>query len=157
MNLPSEKYIFVSNEDSIDYFPENTPTKFTSLVNLPLEIYGTWMIGLCEIFVEFDTFKETKDIHQPGGGHVIFDVFLRQATGTMLNGQESNIIRRVTGFLRNRILHTYHVIFDNPYFVKLKGNSLAKLEVDIKMVHPENLAFRSKTSTRATLLVKKFN
>lgn len=156
MTAISERYIVISSDDLLDYFPENSPTKFTTLVDPPLDISGTWVVGLCDIFVEFDTFKESK-IKQPGGGHVIFDVFLSQSTGTVLFGRECSLLRRVTCLLKNRMLHTYHVTFDNPYLVKLNGSSLSKLEMDIKMVYPSSLSFRSKSSTSATLVVRKID
>lgn len=149
-----EKYIVLSSNDHSDFFPQNKQNNFSYLIDPPLELKGTWTIGLSDILVEFDNFKDT-DIKQPGGGHIVLDIFLEQTSGTIFNGRESTLLCQVTFNVRNRLCKTVHVHYDNPHMTLLKSPTLDRLDVVIKVASPENLSFEEGSSTRATLVLRK--
>ena len=148
-----EKFVIVSSADSPNYLPSNTPNSFSSVIVPPIQLDGDWVIGLSEIFIEFESLENTEVTGS--GGHVIFDVYLSQVTGSVLGGCESNLLRRVIAFTANKRCKSVYANFENYYMLPLRSSSLNKLDFFIKQVKPENSSLAVNSHTRATLVLKR--
>ena len=61
-NQPDEYYIEAVSNASMDFFPENTLTKFTNRLHHPINLEGEWVVAIHEIFYPVDVIIVNKDI-----------------------------------------------------------------------------------------------
>ena len=147
--LKNTKYLVVSSKDSLPYFPSNSPTQFTTLLNTPLHRQGgDWFIGLRQIWLEVQGPPTST-----GGLYICFDVYIPQASGTIVGGCESMLVRRICTFLRKG-MNIISVTFDSCDMVPIRLPHLDKIEVLIKPVQPAELSFNPRATTYVTLLLK---
>lgn len=147
-NFKNNKYLAVSSRDSLQYFPGNKPTHFTTLLNTPLHRQaGDWFIGLRHIWIEVQ-----QPLVSAGGVYICFDVYITQASGTLVDGCESMLVRRISTFLRKGT-KVVSITFDSCDMIPIRLPHLDKIEVVIKPVQPTELSFDPETTTYATLLL----
>jgi len=141
-------YLALASTDSLQYFPNNTATRFTTLLNVPLELCGKWSIALREIVIQ--TSDESKNLIGP----ILFDVFVTDAAGAILGGMESTLLCRVCAQTKKG-RRTIAARFESCDFVPMRSFYLDRVEVIIKPVFPPSLSFDSQTPTYATLVLRK--
>lgn len=141
-------YLAVSSADSLQYFPNNNPTHFTTLLNVPLELAGDWSIALREIVLQLS--NGSRPLSTP----ILFDVFVTDASGAVLSGMESTLVSRVCAQTRKG-KRTVSVRFESCDFVPLRTHYLDRVEVTIKPVFPSSLSFDTQTTAYATLVLRK--
>jgi len=139
------KQIVVSSNDSLDHFSSNSQERFVSFIDPPIELNGEQCyIGLRDILLELTEPRVE-------GRHIVFDVHLIQANGTIVNGRESTLLRRVV--IKDNSASLYQD-FGVPQFIPLKTGNIDHLEIEIKPVFPEKLAFAPQLPVRATLVIQ---
>lgn len=146
--LNNTKYIVTSSKDSLAYFPNNNAAHFTTLLDRPIEITKLAFIGLRQIFIELEGLSDK------GGGHVMLDVFITQASGALLNGAESMLLRRVFGWVRRGEKAMLMMTYDSIDFVPIRLPYLDKIEVIIKPIYPANLTLNEQATTYTTLVIE---
>uniref|UniRef100_A0A158P569 Uncharacterized protein n=1 Tax=Tetranychus urticae TaxID=32264 RepID=A0A158P569_TETUR len=61
-NQPEEYFIEVVSNASMEDFPDNTLSKFSNKLPIPLELDGEWVVGIQEIFYPIDLEPEERKI-----------------------------------------------------------------------------------------------
>lgn len=145
-NLRKTKYLVVSSNDSLPYFPGNRPEAFTSVLTPSLELRGDWFVGLRQLWFELASSAST-------GMFICVDVYITQGSGTIVNGHESMLLRRVHTFVRKGMKVTC-VTFDSCDMVPIRLPCLDRIELRIKPVQPDNISFGDQAITYATLVLK---
>lgn len=140
-------YIVLTSKDSLQFFPTNTGTQFTAVLDTPLTLTDRWDVGLKQILVELQSPAPTKEL-------VVFDVFLRQASGCILGGVESMLLRRLFVWVMQGD-HPVTSSFESCDFVPVRLPYLDRLEIMLKLVNPTHLSFNSQATTHATLVLAK--
>lgn len=140
------KYINVTSHDSRQYFPLNDHQHFVCLVDPPLRI-GNCSVALQEILVTLDELPLTTK-----SAHAVFDVFLNQVNGSLLNGRETSLLRRVVIRAGAKSLHKYYGAAG--HFIPFNSSDLDKLEFFIRPVVPADLSFHSDHPIRITLIIR---
>lgn len=138
-------YIVMTSKDSVQFFPANNGTQFTTILNTPLDLCGRWDIGLKQILVELQSPASRKEL-------IVFDVFLRQASGCIVGGVESMLLRRLFVWVMQGD-HQVTSSFESCDMVPVRLPHLDRLEVIIKLINPTNLSFNTQATTHATLIL----
>lgn len=141
--------VVISSDDSLSYFPENNPHHFTSVIDPPIRLEGAWLVGLKDIFI---TFKNLRNVDLIGGGHLIVDVHLIQANGTVLGGRESTLLKRVVFYARNRKCTSMYESFPHCDLTRVTSCNIDRLELVLKVRHPTNLPLHPQSASSATLV-----
>jgi len=141
-------YLALTSKDSLQYFPNNTATHFTTLLNVPLELCGKWSMALREIVIQ--TSEESKQLVGP----IIFDVFASDAVGAILGGMESTLLCRVCAQTKKG-RRAIAARFESCDFVPMRAFYLDRVEVIIRPVFPSTLSFDEQAPTYATLVLRK--
>jgi hypothetical protein len=55
-------YMHISSQDSKEYFPNNKLEHFHVKLDRPLNLQGSWAVGLCEIHLSRRVVKKVKDL-----------------------------------------------------------------------------------------------
>ena len=139
-----ETHVVVSSSDSQSYFPANTPSNFISQLSSPILLEGKCLAGLKDVFIKCEGVSK--------GGFLIFDIFLAQASGTLLHGTESSLLKRVIHWMRGDKLVYCKV--NNPEMTSLKPGQLSQISLYFKPVFPSSLSFASDTPTSVTLVLQ---
>jgi hypothetical protein len=110
----SSIYIIANSTDSLDFYTENTATRFIVKLAKPLNLVGRWKVALCEISV----FENGVT-----AGVVGFNCNI--CNGLMAEGVETQLLRR---FKCGRKVHE---VFDNLYYVPVEKLFIDTLELYI--------------------------
>ena len=68
------KTIVLTSKDSIEFFPSNNPSQFTSIFGTLIELNYEWVVSLREMVIKT---QNSLDLNIP----VILDIYCRQASG----------------------------------------------------------------------------
>lgn len=140
-------YLALSSGDSLPYFPGNNATRFTTLLSVPLELSGVWYISLRDVVIHL-----TREASKALAGHILFDVFVSEASGAILRGAESSLVCRVCAPVKRgrTLVAMSRESYDR---VPIRAQYLDRVEVVIKPVFPESIAFDKQTAAYATLVL----
>jgi len=142
-------YLALTSTDSLQYFPNNTATRFTTVLNVPLELQGQWAIALRDIVIQM------SDVSKQLVGPILFDVFVADAVGAILGGMESTLVCRVCITQHKKGRKAIAARFESCDFVPMRAFYLDRVEVIIKPVFPRTLSFDEETPSYATLVLRK--
>ena len=142
------QYLVLSSKDSTQYFPQNSSEHFTSLLNVPLDLSARWSMGLRQIICHLETPPSRKEL-------LLFDVYLSQVSGCILNGSESMLLRRVFAWVKKGE-KSIAVHFESCDMMPIKTPYIDKIELILIPVLPQNFSFDNSRATHATLVLEKF-
>lgn len=148
--MTDKYFLVVSSKDSLQFFPNNKPTYFTTVLSTPLDLSGSWSIGLTEIV--FDVIQPNQNNHNLRH-YLLFDVYLSQSSGCLLAGIESMLLRRFFHPIKKGET-TVAVDFTSVNMMPLKSAYLDRLEIIIKPVDNENILVNEQVTAHATLILQ---
>lgn len=124
MSADHSFYLFVSNLDSISYFPGNSPGHFKVKLEKPLTLDSHWYIALCETQFTLLSSDKTRNIN----------IYSNLTKPSLVNGEYRQILRRVyrTG------AHEFKV---RQYFPVVQ-RYIETIEVDIKSGTDSEVSFK---------------
>lgn len=144
-----ERGIVLSSKDSLIFFPNNTPTQFTCVLSSPIHLEGRWSIGLKDVRVGVKAIRTHLSLI-----NCLFDVHLSQVSGTICDGEESTLLRRVYSQGTHRD-DAVRQSYDNCQMIPVRVQTLDRLDVVIKPVMMEGHSFDPEVVTHATLILRK--
>jgi hypothetical protein len=100
-------YLHVSSGDSDKYFPLNNAANFCVKLNTPLNLNGSWVIGVCEVNI-----KNVNVSSNVKKGFSSFAIECNICTGLVVNGMHTRVLRIIP--LEANISEKYPIIFYNP-------------------------------------------
>ena len=146
-DITNEICIVMTSADSAEYFPSNTPSLFTVLLNHPFEFLAQGEISLKQIMFHLVTPFSTR-------GDIIFDVYSPQCVGHHLCGDgEAGLIGRVITQVKKGAT-TVSAQFDGIDYVKLKSSRIDRFQICIKGVYPQKSKFLLTNVTHLSLLLR---
>lgn len=114
-----EFYIYVSNEDSLDFYPNNKGTDFTVCLPYKRSLSGSWSCSLKEIFIEkFETRKNLIYVEFEG------------CIPSYINGGYSPILRLL--HLKRNNKSIFRETFNDSFYVGLRMNDLEEVRICIR-------------------------
>lgn len=84
-----ERYVYICDGDSSQYFNDNTPYKFKVQLKTPLNFDGYWKVSLRELSLKQDSKLRGKDV-----SNTLF-IYSNICKESILNGSEYALLRRV--------------------------------------------------------------
>lgn len=141
------RYIIVTSSDSEKKAPNNTQTHFISFLNSPIQCPDcNASVELCEITLPVtQSFIETNKFDP-----IIFDVNLHQVSGVIVNGCESNVLRRVVTSA-DKLSQSCNITFEKTYIVPVRLPCIHKFEFTITPISPKNISFSPRGIVQLTL------
>lgn len=118
-----DRYLYVSSDDSVQYFPDNLVYKFKVHLHLPLTLRGLWKCGLVEFHAEVQTPAKSSQKRD----QAVY-VFSDLCQGSILGGSEQTLLRR----LESNTKTGWHYVFENAFYLPIKRKDLVEFEVVIK-------------------------
>jgi hypothetical protein len=86
--MDKEIYLHVSSSDSKVYFPLNNGANFCVKLNTPLELNGSWVVGVCELNIKNVNLGVNID-----KGCSSLGVECNICTGLVVNGLHTRVLR----------------------------------------------------------------
>lgn len=126
-----ERYVYICDGDSSQYFNDNTPYKFKVQLKTPLNFDGYWKVSLRELSLKQDSKLRGKDV-----SNTLF-IYSNICKESILNGSEYALLRRVDRSSRT----SWQYIFESPFYLPLKRNEFQELEFVIKTADGKNASF----------------
>ena len=147
MYTSDEVCIVMTSADSGRYFPSNTPSLFTVLLNHPFDFLGQAEISLKQIMFHTATPFNTR-------GDIIFDVYTPQCMGHHLCGDgEAGLLGRVITQVKKGST-TVTAQFDGIDYVKVKSSRIDRFQICIKVIYPEKPKFLLSGVTHLSLSLR---
>lgn len=119
-DIDEDHIIFLFNDQSNKYYPENIPSNFKVHLSDTLYLEGKWEIAVLDFYSKekISTVKKTK--------HELY-IFCDVCMGVSLFHNEFSLLRRVFPTPNN----TWNYVFSNPIFVPVKKTEIRDLEIHI--------------------------
>ena len=122
-----EHYLYVSSEDSLDFYPDNTPHHFKIHLRNPLQWRGFWKTGLIE-FHAASTGHVTSKTIKTVDSEMLY-VFCKVGKESMVHGQQLPVLRK----MHYNMLEDVNYVYESPIYVPVKKEEVYDLEFVIKM------------------------
>lgn len=145
-------YLVVSSKDSLQFFPSNKANHFTTLLSTPLDLSGTWNVGLKEIVFNVNgSLSSPRNVRE----YLMFDVYLSQASGCILSGVESMLLHRFF-YPISKGEKTVAVSFNSVNMIPLKSSYIDRTDIIIKQVTDTSvMSVDEEATAHATLLLER--
>jgi hypothetical protein len=149
--MAGDKWIIMSSDSqhNLNYYPDNKPYKFTSHLEQPLTMDGSWYITLRELFAKrTGSRKKSKEITDD-----ILYVYCSLAEMMTVNGEQKPLLRRIKATKPN----TWISVINDPYFMntRFQNTTLDQISVYITDVD-DNLATYLHEPVTLTLQLKRY-
>jgi hypothetical protein len=105
--MDKDIYLHVSSSDSSQYFSPNNAGHFCLKLNTPLDLNGSWVIGVCEVDMQnIDVSANT------GRGFSCVAIECNICTGLIVNGVQRRVLRVMP--LKTDVAEVYPIVFYVP-------------------------------------------
>jgi len=118
-----DRYLYVSSDDSTEYFSDNQAYKFKVHLHHPLTLRGFWKVGL----VEFHAEAQAKVRPSQKKDQALY-IFTDLCKGSILWGSEQPLLRR----LESNSKSGWDFTFENAIYLPVTKKELVEFEVVIK-------------------------
>ena len=110
----SSIYIIARSTDSLDFYSDNTATRFIVKLAKPLNLVGSWKVALCEISVS-----------ENGTTAGIVGLNCNICNGLLAEGVQTQLLRTF------KCARNIHEVFHKPYYVPVEKLFIDTLELYI--------------------------
>ena len=105
--MDREIYLHVSSRDSQIYFPRNNGANFCVKLNTPLDLNGSWVVGVCEVNIQNVNLLLNID-----KGFSSLGIECNICTGLVVNGLHTRVLCIIP--LEEHVNELYPIIFYLP-------------------------------------------
>lgn len=119
-------YVIVNSNQSLDFFPNNTPSYFCVHLKTPLQLQGIWKVGLSEIYIHENHIVSS---------HRHLYVYTNICGESIVDGESQPLLRRLisneNGSWMNIFQPVFYLtvnktqIYDIEFYIKTDSNQLA--------------------------------
>lgn len=131
--MDTELYLFLSSEDSLQFFPFNTNTNFTSRLPQRLTLPGLWHVSLIQLQLPTLANTEANDIRS-------IDILCDLVDHSTADGQKKPILRRVPKGIENHE-------FVNPLYLPINQHDIDRVHIRIRGNNNTTLSFESQPTS----------
>lgn len=133
-------YVILSSNKSLEYFPENVPSKFRSQLGSPLNMNGMWKVALVEANIS-SSLSMTNALY----------IHSKICDDSIVDGHRNPLLRRLMMFEPGN----WSTVLESPHYVPIKISEMYDIDAYITDENGKLASFLDHPST-ITLHFKSF-